>query len=98
MAISLTACRYSTGDDRADVDAWDRHPALEQSSTACDLGFYQESRNGQEVVSHAGDLVGFHSDLHLMPKDHIGIFMSFNGLGKAGGVETVRTQLFRQFL
>ena len=63
-----------------------------------DLGFYQESRNGQEVVSHAGDLVGFHSDLHLMPKDHIGIFMSFNSIGKAGGVETVRTQLFRQFL
>ena len=54
-----------------------------------DLGFYQESRNGQEVVSHAGDLVGFHSDLHLMPKDHIGIFMSFNSIGKAGGVETV---------
>jgi CubicO group peptidase (beta-lactamase class C family) len=63
-----------------------------------DLGFYQESRNGQEVVSHAGDLVGFHSDLHLMPKDNVGIFMSFNSIGKAGGVETVRTQLFRQFL
>jgi CubicO group peptidase (beta-lactamase class C family) len=63
-----------------------------------DLGFYQESRNGHEVVSHAGDLVGFHSDLHLMPNDHIGIFMSFNSIGKAGGVETVRTQLFRQFL
>ncbi|HTZ54117.1 MAG TPA: serine hydrolase domain-containing protein [Candidatus Acidoferrum sp.] len=63
-----------------------------------DLGFYQESRNGQEVVSHAGDLVGFHSDLHLMPKDHVGIFMSFNSIGKAGAVETVRTQLFREFL
>ena len=63
-----------------------------------DLGFYQESRNGQEVVSHAGDLIGFHSDLHLMPKDHVGIFMSFNSIGKAGGVEIVRTQLFRQFL
>ncbi|MGB6984571.1 MAG: serine hydrolase domain-containing protein [Candidatus Aquilonibacter sp.] len=63
-----------------------------------DLGFYQESRNGQEVVSHAGDLIGFHSDLHLMPTDKIGIFMSFNSIGKAGAVETVRTQLFREFL
>ncbi len=63
-----------------------------------DLGFYQESRNGQEVVSHGGDLVGFHSDFHLLPKDHVGIFMSFNSIGKAGGVETVRTQIFRQFL
>ncbi|HEX8805312.1 MAG TPA: serine hydrolase domain-containing protein [Candidatus Aquilonibacter sp.] len=62
------------------------------------LGFYQESRNGQEVVSHAGDLVGFHSDLHLMPTDHIGVFMSFNSIGKAGAVESVRTQIFRQFL
>jgi hypothetical protein len=34
----------------------------------------------------------------LMPNDHVGIFMSFNSVGKAGGVETVRTQLFRQFL
>jgi hypothetical protein len=50
------------------------------------------------VVSHAGDLVGFHSDLHLLPKDHVGIFMSFNSPGKAGAVEGVRTQLFRQFL
>jgi CubicO group peptidase (beta-lactamase class C family) len=63
-----------------------------------DLGFYQESRNGQTVVSHAGDLEGFHSDLHLLPVDHVGIFMAFNSAGKAGGVEVVRTQLFRTFL
>jgi CubicO group peptidase (beta-lactamase class C family) len=63
-----------------------------------DLGFYQESRNGQLVVSHAGDLEGFHSDLHLLPNDHLGIFFAFNSAGKAGGVETVRTQLFRTFL
>jgi CubicO group peptidase (beta-lactamase class C family) len=62
------------------------------------LGFYQESRNGQEVVSHAGDTEAFHSDLHLLPKDHVGIFMSFNSPGKAGAVESVRTQIFRQFL
>jgi hypothetical protein len=63
-----------------------------------DLGFYQESRNGQMVVSHAGDLVGFHSDLHLLPTDHVGIFLAFNSAGKAGAIEGVRTQLFRTFL
>jgi CubicO group peptidase (beta-lactamase class C family) len=63
-----------------------------------DLGFYQESRNGQLVVSHAGDLEGFHSDLHLLPNNHLGIFMAFNSAGKAGAVEGVRTQLFRTFL
>ena len=62
------------------------------------LGFYEESRNGQRVVSHAGDLLGFHSDLHIMPSAHVGIFMSFNSIGKEGSVETVRTQLFREFL
>lgn len=63
-----------------------------------DLGFYQEDRNGQMVVSHAGDLVGFHSDLHLLPKDHVGIFFAFNSAGKEGAIEGVRTQLFRRFL
>jgi CubicO group peptidase (beta-lactamase class C family) len=63
-----------------------------------DLGFYQESRNGQTVVSHAGDLEGFHSDLHLLPSDHVGIFFAFNSAGKAGAIEGVRTQLFRTFL
>jgi CubicO group peptidase (beta-lactamase class C family) len=62
------------------------------------LGFYEEDRNGQRVVSHAGDLLGFHSDLHIMPKANVGIFMSFNSIGKEGSVETVRTQLFREFL
>ena len=79
---------------------WTRQvePAPGTNLNGFDLGFYQEDRNGQEVVSHAGDLIGFHSDLHLMPKDHVGIFMSFNSIGKAGAVETVRTQIFRRFL
>jgi len=79
---------------------WTRQIEPGQGTTlnGFDLGFYQEDRNGQSVVSHAGDLVGFHSDLHLMPNAHLGIFMSFNSPGKAGAVETVRTQVFRQFL
>ena len=63
-----------------------------------DLGFYQENRNGQTIVGHGGDTGVFHSDLHLMPKAHVGVFMSFNSAGKNGSVETVRTQIFRAFL
>jgi hypothetical protein len=62
------------------------------------LGFYHEDRNGQEIVGHGGDTDVFHSDLHLLPKDHLGIFMSFNSAGKAGAVEKVRTEIFRAFL
>ncbi len=62
------------------------------------LGFYQESRNGQEIVSHAGDTDVFHTDLHLLPSQHVGFFMSFNSAGKKGAAEGVRTQIFRHFL
>lgn len=63
-----------------------------------DLGFYQENRNGQIIVGHGGDTNLFHSDLHLMPRSHIGIFMAFNSAGKAGGIEKIRTEIFRSFL
>lgn len=63
-----------------------------------DLGFYQENRNGQMIVGHGGDTGVFHSDLHLLPQQHVGLFMSFNSAGKAGSVEQVRTQIFREFL
>jgi CubicO group peptidase (beta-lactamase class C family) len=63
-----------------------------------DLGFYQENRNGQMIVGHGGDTGVFHSDLHVMPKAHIGVYMTFNSAGKAGAVEKVRTEIFRAFL
>jgi CubicO group peptidase (beta-lactamase class C family) len=62
------------------------------------LGFYQENRNGQMIVGHGGDTGVFHSDLHIMPKAHVGVFMTFNSAGKAGAVEKVRTEIFRAFL
>jgi len=63
-----------------------------------DLGFYQENRNDQRIIGHAGDTNAFHSDMHLLLDQHVGIFMSFNSAGKAGEVEQVRTALFRAFL
>lgn len=63
-----------------------------------DLGFYQENRNGQRIIGHAGDTSAFHSDLHLILDANTGLFMSFNSAGKAGAVENVRVSIFRAFL
>jgi CubicO group peptidase (beta-lactamase class C family) len=59
------------------------------------LGFYHEDRNGRRVVGHAGDTQYFHSDLHLMPDEHVGLFVSLNSTGKAGAAGAVRTALYR---
>jgi CubicO group peptidase (beta-lactamase class C family) len=77
---------------------WTQQVAPAPGMNGFDLGFYQEDRNGQEVVSHAGDTDVFHSDLHLLPKDNLGVYMTFNSAGKAGAVEKVRTDIFRAFL
>jgi hypothetical protein len=63
-----------------------------------DLGFYEESRNGQRIIGHGGDTIVFHSDLHLILDANVGIFMAFNSAGKAGAVNDVRNEIFRAFL
>jgi len=62
------------------------------------LGFYEETRNGHHIIGHAGDTEGFHSDLHLILDQGVGIFMSFNSTGTAGAAEAVRVNIFRNFL
>ncbi len=59
-------------------------------------GFYEESRNGHRVIGHGGDTQWFHSDMHLMPDDHIGFFISYNSAGKPGFPG--RTALWYAFL
>lgn len=63
-----------------------------------DLGFYDEDRNGQRIVGHAGDLNYFHSDLHLLLDARVGIFVSFNSLGNEAGAHVVRKEILRRFL
>ena len=63
-----------------------------------DLGFYQESRNGQRIIGHGGDTIVFHSDLHLLLDADVGVFMAFNSAGKNGAVNGVRGAIFRAFL
>jgi CubicO group peptidase (beta-lactamase class C family) len=62
------------------------------------LGFYHEDRNGHEVVGHAGDTTYMHSELHILPKDHVGLFISMNSLGKEGAASRIREALFYGFM
>ncbi|MEO6925667.1 MAG: serine hydrolase domain-containing protein [Rhodanobacter sp.] len=63
-----------------------------------DLGFYQENSHGQRIIGHAGDTMAFHSDLHLMLDANVGVFMSFNSGGNAGGAHVIRKAVFQSFL
>lgn len=44
-------------------------------------GFYETSRNGHRSIGHNGGTQFFHSDLHLLPDDGVGIFVSLNSAG-----------------
>jgi CubicO group peptidase (beta-lactamase class C family) len=60
------------------------------------LGFYEESRNGHRIIGHAGDTEYFHSDLHLILDQQVGVFVSYNSAGK--GEISPRDALWHAFL
>jgi len=60
------------------------------------LGFYEESRNGLRIIGHGGDTGYFYSDLHLVPQEHLGFFVSYNSAGK--GEISPRNMLWQFFL
>jgi CubicO group peptidase (beta-lactamase class C family) len=59
-------------------------------------GFYEETRNGHRIIGHGGDTQWFHSDMHLMPDQNLGFFVSYNSAGKGDG--SPRTILWQNFL
>jgi CubicO group peptidase (beta-lactamase class C family) len=68
----------------------------EPTLPAMGLGFYHEDRNGHVIVGHGGDTIWFHSDLHLILDEHVGLYISQNSQGKEGG--DIRRALFRGFM
>jgi CubicO group peptidase (beta-lactamase class C family) len=62
------------------------------------LGFYQEDRNGRRIVGHGGNLPLFHTDLHLLLDEKVGLFVSFNAMGKDNATGPLRLALLRGFL
>jgi CubicO group peptidase (beta-lactamase class C family) len=61
-----------------------------------DYGFYEQSLNGRRSIGHGGDTQWFHSDMHLLVDDNIGLFVSFNSAGK--GELSVRDALWQHFM
>lgn len=59
-------------------------------------GFYEESRNAHRIIGHGGDTEAFHSDLHLILDAGVGLFVSYNSLGR--GNPLPRTTLWEMFL
>lgn len=59
-------------------------------------GFYHEDRNGHTIVGHGGDTLWFHSDLHLILDENVGLFLSVNSLGNPNSI--LRGPLFKSFM
>jgi CubicO group peptidase (beta-lactamase class C family) len=49
--------------------------------TGMAYGFFEDTINGQRVISHGGNSLLFHSGLFLLPDQNIGIFVSTNSVG-----------------
>ena len=62
-----------------------------------ELGYFETNINGREVIGHLGDTDFFHTSLHLLMKEGVGVYFSFNSGGKDGIVQTLRWSLFQDF-
>jgi len=58
------------------------------------LGFFREDRNGHVIVGHGGDTQWFHSDMHLIVDQKVGLFISLNSSGHDGPVTSIRKAFF----
>ncbi len=61
------------------------------------LGFIEQRINGLAAIGHGGDAINFHSDLWLLPAQHVGLFMSMNSAGIGNATHVIRLALFQQF-
>jgi len=61
------------------------------------LGFYEQYRNGVRGIAHGGDVIAFHSDLLLIPEARVGLFMSFNSVGRNRATYGLRSALVEGF-
>jgi CubicO group peptidase (beta-lactamase class C family) len=69
---------------------------LDPAANAMAYGFYEESRNGQHIIGHGGDTIYFHSGLELLTDAGVGVFVSYNSVGR--GATDPRTILWDAFL
>jgi CubicO group peptidase (beta-lactamase class C family) len=73
-----------------------RQFSMDPAVNAMSLGFYEENQNGRNIIGHGGDLMYFHSDMHLVLDEGLGFFVSYNSSGK--GEVDPRTGVWQEFL
>ncbi len=61
------------------------------------LGFFETNINNRQVIAHLGDSLAFHTSLHLFMRDNVGLYVSFNSLGREGAAGALRSALFQEF-
>jgi len=59
------------------------------------LGFYETNYNGRRVIAHGGDTQFFHSELHLLLDEKVGLFISVNS---AGSRSRLRADFYEGFM
>jgi len=62
------------------------------------LGFMEARTNGVRSVGHGGDTQFFHSDMHLLPEQGAGVFVSVNSVGAKTETVSLREALWRAFM
>ena len=61
-------------------------------------GFFLGQRNGRTMLAHGGDTVIFHSDLMILPREQVGLFVSFNSRGQGDAAYGMRERLMKGFM
>lgn len=62
------------------------------------VGFYETTRNGHRSIAHNGGTQFFHSDLHLLVNDNVGIFISLNSAGNDDAATKIHNAFFNGFM
>lgn len=78
------------------VQMHDTVAKVDERQNGMALGFYETSRNGLRIISHGGDTIAFHSDMHLIQSEGLGFFVSYNSTGR--GDTSPRSSVWRKFL
>ena len=62
------------------------------------LGFFETNANGRRVIAHLGDVQAFHTALHIIPGENVGIYLSVNSGGADGASGRIRSAFFQDFM
>ena len=61
-------------------------------------GFWEDLRNGQRAIHHGGDMLGFTTEMYLLPEHNLGFFVAYNRNQEAGGGPTNLRELLTEKL